>query len=54
MGLTFSKYVIQPFFPGCGLPETSVRIVATLTICKIVVKKIHYVTIIKCMFLKVF
>lgn len=33
MGLTFSKYVIQPFFPGCGLPETSVRIVATLTIC---------------------
>lgn len=35
MGLTFAKYVIQPFFPQCTLPLDAVRIVSTLTICKI-------------------
>lgn len=34
MGLTFAKYVIQPFFPGCPIPIEAVRIFATLTICK--------------------
>lgn len=35
MGLTFAKYVVQPFFPQCSIPDDAVRIVATLTICKL-------------------
>lgn len=34
MGLTFAKYVIQPFFPDCPIPMEATAIVATLTICK--------------------
>ncbi|KAE8574048.1 Y+L amino acid transporter 2 [Halyomorpha halys] len=33
MGLTFAKYVIQPFFPDCELPDLSVRLIAALVIC---------------------
>ncbi|KAF2903860.1 hypothetical protein ILUMI_02319 [Ignelater luminosus] len=32
MGLTFAKYVIQPFFPRCDLPELGVTLIATVTI----------------------
>lgn len=34
MGLTFAKYVIQPFFPDCAMPEDGVTLVAAATICK--------------------
>ncbi|XP_075231240.1 solute carrier family 7 member genderblind [Lycorma delicatula] len=33
MGLTFAKYVIQPFFPDCELPDVSVRCIAAVVIC---------------------
>lgn len=33
MGLTFAKYVIQPFFPGCELPDLAVRFIAAVVIC---------------------
>nr|XP_053655921.1 Y+L amino acid transporter 2-like [Cherax quadricarinatus] len=32
MGLTFAKYVIQPFFPNCDMPDSSVRLIAALAI----------------------
>lgn len=34
MGLTFAKYVIQPFFVKCDVPAPSVTLVAIMTICK--------------------
>lgn len=34
MGLTFAKYVIQPFFPQCEMPDFGVRLVAAAVICK--------------------
>ncbi|CAG9766074.1 unnamed protein product [Ceutorhynchus assimilis] len=33
MGLTFAKYVIQPFFPDCDMPDLGVRLVAAAVIC---------------------
>uniref|UniRef100_A0A0A9WWJ9 Y+L amino acid transporter 2 n=1 Tax=Lygus hesperus TaxID=30085 RepID=A0A0A9WWJ9_LYGHE len=33
MGLTFAKYVIQPFFPECDLPEYADRMIAAVVIC---------------------
>lgn len=33
MGLTFAKYVIQPFFPDCELPDIAVRFIAAVVIC---------------------
>ncbi|XP_050305082.1 large neutral amino acids transporter small subunit 1-like [Anthonomus grandis grandis] len=33
MGLTFAKYVIQPFFPECDMPDLGVRLVAAAVIC---------------------
>lgn len=33
MGLTFAKYVIQPFFPQCALPGLGATLVAAATIC---------------------
>ncbi|KAK9702741.1 Amino acid permease [Popillia japonica] len=33
MGLTFAKYVIQPFFVKCDVPAPSVTLVAIMTIC---------------------
>ncbi|KAJ4449963.1 hypothetical protein ANN_01370 [Periplaneta americana] len=33
MGLTFASYVIQPFFPTCKVPDSSVRLLAAATIC---------------------
>lgn len=33
MGLTFARYVIQPFFPNCSAPDAAVRILAAVTIC---------------------
>ncbi|KAK7864127.1 hypothetical protein R5R35_007645 [Gryllus longicercus] len=33
MGLTFAKYVIQPFFPSCDLPDSAARMIAAVTIC---------------------
>ncbi|XP_017776442.1 PREDICTED: Y+L amino acid transporter 2 [Nicrophorus vespilloides] len=33
MGLTFAKYVIQPFFTGCEIPEYSDTLIAAATIC---------------------
>lgn len=35
MGLTFAEYVLQPFFPNCSIPDSSVRLLAAVTICKI-------------------
>ena len=35
MALTFAKYVIQPFFPGCDMPEAAIRLIAALSICKL-------------------
>lgn len=34
MGLTFAKYVIQPFFPQCDIPDFGVRLVAAAVICE--------------------
>lgn len=34
MGLTFAKYVVQPFFPGCDVPQVAIVLIATITICK--------------------
>lgn len=33
MGLTFAKYVIQPFFPQCDMPDFGVRLIAAAVIC---------------------
>ncbi|XP_068235009.1 Y+L amino acid transporter 2 [Palaemon carinicauda] len=33
MGLTFAKYVIQPFFPDCVMPNSAIRLIAGLAIC---------------------
>lgn len=33
MGLTFAEYVLQPFFPNCSIPDSSVRLLAAVTIC---------------------
>ncbi|XP_066143386.1 Y+L amino acid transporter 2 [Euwallacea fornicatus] len=33
MGLTFAKYVIQPFFPECDMPDLGVRLMAAAIIC---------------------
>uniref|UniRef100_A0A6A7FTT6 Y+L amino acid transporter 2-like n=2 Tax=Hirondellea gigas TaxID=1518452 RepID=A0A6A7FTT6_9CRUS len=33
MALTFAKYVIQPFFPGCDMPQSAIRLIAALAIC---------------------
>ncbi|GFG33375.1 hypothetical protein Cfor_09996, partial [Coptotermes formosanus] len=33
MALTFSGYVIKPFFPSCQVPDSSVRLLAAATIC---------------------
>ncbi|XP_066255041.1 Y+L amino acid transporter 2 isoform X2 [Euwallacea similis] len=33
MGLTFAKYVIQPFFPECDMPDFGVRLMAASIIC---------------------
>ncbi|XP_030767413.1 Y+L amino acid transporter 2 [Sitophilus oryzae] len=33
MGLTFAKYVIQPLFPECDMPDLGVRLVAASVIC---------------------
>lgn len=33
MGLTFAKYVIQPFFPECVMPDSAIRLIAALAIC---------------------
>ncbi|KAL1132837.1 hypothetical protein AAG570_010789 [Ranatra chinensis] len=33
MGLTFAKYVIQPFFPECVLPMFADRLIAAVVIC---------------------
>ncbi|KAE8742385.1 Y+L amino acid transporter 2-like [Frankliniella occidentalis] len=33
MGLTFARYVIQPFFPECHAPDAAIRMVAATTIC---------------------
>ncbi|XP_063855704.1 large neutral amino acids transporter small subunit 1-like [Scylla paramamosain] len=32
MALAFAKYVIQPFFPNCDLPDDAVRLIAALSI----------------------
>ncbi|XP_063841152.1 Y+L amino acid transporter 2-like isoform X1 [Scylla paramamosain] len=33
MALAFAKYVVQPFFPNCDLPDDAVRLIAALSIC---------------------
>ncbi|KAF2348529.1 Amino acid/polyamine transporter I [Trinorchestia longiramus] len=33
MALTFAKYVLQPFFPGCSMPDDATRLIAALAIC---------------------
>lgn len=33
MGLTFARYVIQPFFQDCAAPDDAIRILAAATIC---------------------
>ncbi|XP_011496655.1 PREDICTED: Y+L amino acid transporter 2 [Ceratosolen solmsi marchali] len=33
MALTFSQYVLQPFFPNCVIPDGGVRLLAAATIC---------------------
>jgi len=33
MSLTFAKYVIQPFFPDCTMPENGIRLIAASAIC---------------------
>ncbi|CAL4100462.1 unnamed protein product, partial [Meganyctiphanes norvegica] len=33
MGLTFANYVIQPFFPGCDMPDAAIRLIAAIAIC---------------------
>ncbi|KAJ8973731.1 hypothetical protein NQ317_012870 [Molorchus minor] len=38
MGLTFANYVIQPFFPQCTLPDSSIRLIAASVICKLIIR----------------
>lgn len=33
MSLTFAKYVVQPIFPGCDMPEDAIRLIAAMGIC---------------------
>ncbi|KAG0719517.1 Y+L amino acid transporter 2 [Chionoecetes opilio] len=35
MSLAFAKYVIQPFFPNCDVPDNAVRLIAALAICSL-------------------
>lgn len=39
VALTFSTYVMKPFFPDCDPPEDSARMLAVCCICKIIIKK---------------
>lgn len=34
MGLTFSNYVLQPFFDDCNVPVEAAQLLAAATICK--------------------
>lgn len=34
MGLTFSNYVLQPFFNDCAVPVEATQLLAAATICK--------------------
>jgi len=36
VALTFAYYVIEPLFPDCDQPDTAVRLLATLCICKLI------------------
>lgn len=35
MGLTFSNYVLQPFFNDCPVPILATQLLAAATICKL-------------------
>lgn len=34
IGLTFSTYLVQPFYPTCVAPYYAVRLIAAVIICK--------------------
>lgn len=46
MGLTFAQYVLQPFFPNCSISDDGVRLIAAVTICKMLFIYIKYLLII--------
>lgn len=35
IALTFSSYLVQPFYPTCPAPYDAVRLIAALIICKV-------------------
>lgn len=43
VALTFAYYVIEPLFPGCEQPDSAVRLLAVVCICKYNSKKIHLI-----------
>lgn len=39
VALTFSTYVMKPFFPDCEPPEDSARMLAVCCICKLIERR---------------
>lgn len=49
MGLTFSNYVLQPFFNDCAVPTEATQLLAAATICRLLVFDQFYYLNQKCL-----
>lgn len=48
VALTFSVYVMKPFFPECQPPEDAARLLAVCCICKYDIYRLFIITYLKC------
>lgn len=52
MGLTFSNYVLQPFFEDCDVPVEAAQLLAAATICEFRFSKTEIIEIFHCCFIR--